>query len=140
MSAARARASAWLFAFSRGASHAADLLELGLQAELIQQPDRQRREYRDALMQHPVGLLEGQRDLGRRALGCGRIGNAPMARHRLARPDRTSLARGVVADGEDEIENRRARVGEFTPGLGAKARDVVAEALQEPAGFRGNPP
>src|SRR5258705_2745250 len=99
MCAARARASARLFDVCRRASHAPDLLELGLQAELTERPDRQRREYADALMQHPVGVLEGQRDLRRGALGCGRIGDAPMPRHRLARPGRTGLAPGMVADG-----------------------------------------
>ena len=47
-------------------------------------------------------------------------GNAPMRRHRLARPDRTDFAGGVVADGEDEIQRRRAGCGELVPALGAQ--------------------
>src|SRR5262249_3548302 len=82
-------------------------------------------------MQHPIRILERKRDFGRRALGFGRIGNAPMRRHRLAGPHRTDFARRVVADGEGEIERRRAGLGELVPRLRTKARRVVAEALQE---------
>jgi hypothetical protein len=40
-----------------------------------------------------------------------------MRRHRLARPDRTGFARGVVADREDEIHHRRVGLREFFPAL-----------------------
>jgi hypothetical protein len=58
--------------------HAADLLEPPLQAQPIEAVDRQRRENSNALMQHPVRILERKRDLGRGAFGFGWIGNAPM--------------------------------------------------------------
>src|SRR5262249_18735955 len=131
MRAAAARASARLFRLRCYAAHAADPLEPPLQAQPIEAADRQGRENADALMQHPVRILERKRDLGRGAFGFGRIGNAPMRRHRLAGPHRTDFARRVVADGEGEIERRRAGLGELIPRLRTKARRVVAEALQE---------
>ena len=33
--------------------------------------------------------------------------NAPMCRHRMSGPDRTHLARGAVADGDDQVHGRR---------------------------------
>ena len=83
--------------------------------------DRQRVEYADPLIEHPVGVREGQRDFRRRAVGLGRIGNSPMRRHRLAGPDRAGFAGRIVADGEDEIELRRTGLGELVPGFGAEA-------------------
>src|SRR6516165_7596322 len=82
-------------------------------------------------MQHPIRILERKRDLGRRAFGFGRIGNAPMRGHRLAWPHRTNFARRVVADSEGKIERRRAGLGELVPRLRTKARRVIAEARQE---------
>src|SRR5262249_18167081 len=131
MRAAAARASARLFRLRCYAAHAADPLEPPLQAQPIEAADRQGRENANALMQHPVRILERERDLSRGAFGFGWIGNAPMRRHRLAGPHRTDLARGVVADGEGKIERRRARLGELVPRLRAQARRVVAEARQE---------
>src|SRR3546814_1399101 len=60
---------------------------------------------------------------------CG-VRNAPVRRHRLPRPDRAHLVRRIVADGKDEIEHRRIRPGELLPAFGAKAGDIVVEALQ----------
>jgi len=54
-----------------------------------------------------------------------------MRGHRLARPHRTGFTGGVVANGEHEIERRRAGLGEFAPRLRAETRDVEAEALQQ---------
>ena len=84
-------------------------------AELIEVSDRQSRENSDALKEHPVGILERQGDLGRRAFGVGRIGNTPMRRHRLAGPNRTGFARRVVADCESKIERRRAGPCKLAP-------------------------
>src|SRR3546814_6397081 len=60
---------------------------------------------------------------------CG-VRHAPVRRHRLPRPDRAHLVRRIVADGKDEIEHRRIRPGELLPAFGAKAGDIVVEALQ----------
>src|SRR6185295_9170933 len=43
------------------------------------------------------------------ALDRCRIGNAPVCSDRLARPDRTGLAGGVVADRDDKVDRRRIR-------------------------------
>src|SRR5262245_15437741 len=87
-------------------------------------------------MQHPIDVFEGQRDLGGRTRRFGGIGHAPMGGHRLPRPDRTNLACGVVADGEHEIERRRAGLGELAPGFRAEGRGVVAETGEQGQGAR----
>lgn len=48
------------------------------------------------------------------------IFDAPMGGHRLTRPVGTHFAGCVVADGEYEIEMRRARLGELVPALAAQ--------------------
>ena len=50
-----------------------------------------------------------------------RVLDSPMRGHRLAGPDRADLARGIVANGEDEIELGRAVLREFLPALRAVA-------------------
>src|SRR3954469_10205029 len=132
---AAARASTRLFRLRCRIIHAADVLEPLLQAEPIEAPNRQCCEDADALMQHPVGILERQGDFGGGTLCSARIGNAPMRRHRLPRPHRTAFAGRVVADGESEIERGRTGLGEFIPGLRTKRRGVVVQALQEPNGM-----
>ena len=42
---------------------------------------------------------------------------APMAGHRLTRPDGANLRRCVVTDGEHEIQGRDIGFGEFRPTL-----------------------
>src|SRR5437899_4594825 len=121
MRAAAARASARLFRLRRCTLHAADLLEPALQAQPIEAADRQRRENPNALMQHPVRILERKRDLSRGAFGFGWMGNAPMRRHRLAGPNRNDFARSVVAAVEGKMERRRAGLGEIIPRLRTKA-------------------
>src|SRR4029453_3353429 len=121
MRAVRAKASARLDHLSRGSLHAADLLEPPLQVQLIETLDRQRRENADALRQHSVGIPECEADLRCGALSLGRIGNAPVCRHRVAGPPRAGLATRVVADGENKIERGRARLCKLVPRLRAKA-------------------
>jgi hypothetical protein len=111
--------------------HAADRLEALLQAERVETADRQCREGRDALVQHAVGVLEGERDLGLRPGRLGGIGHTPVGGHRLAGPHRAALAGRVVADREDEIERRRARQGELLPRFRAQDGGVVAEAVEQ---------
>src|SRR4051812_16937209 len=100
---AAARASTRLFRLRCHIIHAADVLEPLLQAEPVEAPNRPCWGNSDALMQHPVGILERQGDFGGGTLCFGRIGNAPMRRDRLPRPHRTAFAGRVVADGESEI-------------------------------------
>ncbi len=113
------------------AVHPPDLFQPRLQAELVEAANRQRCKHRDALTQHAVCVLERERDLGRVALRFRRIGDAPMRGHRLARPHRAGFTRGVVADGEHEIERRRAGLCELAPRLGAEVRRVVTEAVKQ---------
>ena len=49
----------------------------------------------------------------------GRVGVAPVRRGRVAGPDGAHLARGAVADRDDEVHVRRARDGKLVPGLAA---------------------
>ena len=74
----------------------------------------------EAVVQHPVGVGEGQSDFNRIAFHRRRVGHAPMRRHRLARPDGTHFARRAVADGDHEIQRWGAGRGELVPGLGTK--------------------
>src|SRR5499427_3947318 len=53
-----------------------DRLSLHRRLEEIEASDRQRRENSNALMQHPVRILERKGDLSRGAFGFDRIGNA----------------------------------------------------------------
>src|SRR4029078_6224568 len=118
---AATRASTRLFRLRCRIIHAADVPEPLLQAEPIQAPDRQCCENADALMQHPVGILEREGDLGWGALCFGRIGDAPMRRHGLPRPHRTAFAGRVVTDGKNEIEDTSIRPCELAPRFRAKA-------------------
>jgi hypothetical protein len=70
-----------------------------------------------------------------RAFDRGRVFDTPVACGRLARPDRTDFAGGVIADGDDEIEVRRRftirrRAGELIPALAAQAFGGQALLLQ----------
>ena len=51
-----------------------------------------------------IRVGKGETDFGLVAGRSSGIGNAPMRRHRLARPHRTRLRRRIVADREHEIE------------------------------------
>src|SRR3546814_4367239 len=50
-----------------------------------------------------------------------RVLDPPMRRHRAAGPDRTGLAGGIVANGENEIEFRGIRTSELVPAFRAIA-------------------
>src|SRR3989344_113394 len=66
----------------------------------------------------------------------GGILDPPMRIHRLARPDRAGLAGGIVADGEDEIEDRGTGGGKLVPALRAKALGLEAEFAEKRAHLR----
>ena len=123
----------------RGAFQSADFAQFLLQAQLIERAYWQRGENADPLIEHPIGILERQRDFGRRTLGFGRVRYPPMRRHWLTGPDRAGFTRRVVADREYEIEQWRSRIGKFAPGLRAKARRVITQRLQEPQRLRMHP-
>src|SRR3984893_16922068 len=98
---------------------------------MIKRAQWQGRENSDTLKKHPVGIFKRKCDFGRRTFGLSGIGNAPMCGHRLARPNRTCFAGGVVANGEHEIERQRARLCELIPRLGTEPKRLVSEALQK---------
>src|SRR5262249_49625656 len=136
MRAAAAPASARLFRLRRCAVHAADFSEPLLKDELIEASDRQSRENANALVEHPIRILERKGDFRGRTFGFRWIGNTSMRCHRLAGPDRTGFPRSVVTNSENEVERRRAGLGELIPPLRTKARRVISEALQEFDGAR----
>ena len=67
----------------------------------------------ECLTESPVYFL-------RRSLDRRWIGDTPVRRHRLPRPQRTNLFRRVVTDGKNKVEWWRAWLGELIPGLAAK--------------------
>src|SRR6516164_3965342 len=60
-----------------------------------------------------------------------RVGNAPMRRDRIARPDRTDLTSRLIADSEDKIHDRHTGAGEFHPTLAAQARYRQVEPIKQ---------
>ena len=93
---------------------------LFLQREGVLLRNPQVDKYRDALAKHAAGVGEHVAALRFRSLDAGGIGNAPMRRHRLARPYRTRFLRRAIANREDEARVRCAFPGEFLPGFGAE--------------------
>src|SRR5208337_4843714 len=109
------RSTGHLVGADRRAFHMTDFAEFRAQRQPADAAQRQRREDGDAVAQilergHERGLLLNGLARDRR-----RIFDAPVRRHRLARPDRASFAGRAVADGEDEIELGSVRPGELVP-------------------------
>ena len=69
-----------------------------------------------------------------------RVVDAPMSSNRVARPVRTDLAGRVVADGEHEVERRRAGRSELVPALAAEALGRQAVLPQQFEGERVDSP
>ena len=116
---------------------ASDLVDLFLHGELVQRGDRQGEEEADAAIEDDVRIAEGAGDLFGRAADGGRIGDAPVRGHRLARPVGARFVGGIVADGEDEVHLRGVGSGELIPGFAAQAvgRDPGGvESGREPRG------
>src|SRR3546814_1855145 len=107
---------------------AADGLELPLHRHCVDAVVRQREEERDAIREIVKRAFE--RFALAWTLNSGRIFDAPMGGDRVARPDRAGFARGIVANGEDEIELGRARRREFVPALRAQPARVKAESAR----------
>jgi len=114
-------------AFCGCAFHAAILLELVLQAELVDRTQRQRRERADALKQHPVRVLEGKSDFGGEPVASAGSGS-PNGRHRLARQSGHASPAAL-----SQTVNTKSKAG--PPGLANRSMisseaDEVAQALQ----------
>ena len=81
-------------------------------------------------------------DLGLGALDDRRVGQAPMGGHRLAGPDRTDLAGGVVTDGEDEIERGAPGAANSSQDFERKAgqaQSLAAQGVRMTSPFGGEP-
>ena len=86
--------------------HLSNLLELVLEAQLVEGAQWKGREDAYPLVQQSIRFLEGQRDLSRSALGLSRISDALVSRRWLTGPDRRRFAGYIVANGEHEIQLR----------------------------------
>src|SRR5918994_4302729 len=98
----------------------ANLVNLFLDANAIQRPQRQAAENLDAAFERPKDFVEYGEALRLSAFCSRGILHPPMRCDRLPRPHRAGLACGFVADGEYEIELRRARPRELIPALAAQ--------------------
>src|SRR5271165_2207533 len=92
-----------------------------LNRQLVEAGEWQREEQADPAVKGHECLAIGTFDFVRSSFDRGGIGNAPVRRHRLARPDRAYFLRGVVADGEDEVHLRRAGSSELVPTLAVQS-------------------
>jgi hypothetical protein len=86
---------------------AADLAKLRAKRGLVETLHRKRCEDGDAIPQIAERRNECLFLLDVRAIDRGRIFDAPVRRHWLPRPYRACLAGSVIANGEDEIHDRR---------------------------------
>src|SRR5687768_12725023 len=100
------------------------------EGDLVEACHGQRQEGGDPVLEVLEGLDERLFLFDVRTLDCRGILDAPMGRGRMAGPDRTALARGAVADGEDEVHRGRIRSGELVPALRAKAVRRVVKAVE----------
>src|ERR1700685_188183 len=66
------------------------------------------------------------------------IGNAPVSRHRLTRPDRADFFRSVIADSEDEVELGGVWLCKLVPTLTAEAIGWQMSILQQRDSLRSN--
>ena len=85
----------------------------------------------DPAPQHAIGLIEGNGDFYLGSRGGLRIGNAPVRRRRMARPDRAGFVDCAVTHDEHEIHVRCAGPGELIQGLGSQDCGVMAHVAQE---------
>ena len=75
----------------------------------------------DALLKRAKRGVESLIPFGLAASRCRRIFHAPMVRNGLSRPDRTDLARRLVANRDDEVELDACGCSKFIPTLAPRA-------------------
>src|SRR5579864_5751783 len=92
-----------------------DPIDLSLQRHRIQFGKGKAEEQTDPPIKHEENAAEHVGYFLGSPLDGRRIGAAPVRGHGLARPYRTDLLGGVVADGENEVQLRRARLGKLAP-------------------------
>jgi hypothetical protein len=94
-----------------------NVVDFLLQGKRVERRERKTEKQADASVEHSESLTKSMFDLFWRSLDSDGVGNTPMRRHGLPRPQRTDLIRCVIADCEDEILRGRIRLGELIPGL-----------------------
>src|SRR5260221_4559470 len=113
--------SLWQLRARRRTLSAPNLIQMLTQLRLFELRQRQRNEQIDTILE--VTKRSGKRGepFHVTAADGGRVFDAPMRFLCVTGPDRTQLARGVVANSEDEIHLRRAGHLELVPTLRAIA-------------------
>src|SRR3984893_17160525 len=106
---------------SRAGTATADLVDVAFDRQAVKLLDRQRHKKLDAVFERDIRLAESFPLLSVRVLHGSRVRHAPMGGDRIARPDRTDFAGGLVADRKDKIHDRRAGPGELVPAFAAQA-------------------
>jgi hypothetical protein len=100
-----------------------NVVDFLLQGERVERRERKTEKQADVSVEHGERLTKSMLDLFWPSLDGGGVGDSPMRRHGLPRPQRTDLVRCVIADCEDEIKRGGIRLREFIPGL---AREVLS--------------
>src|ERR1700736_5032793 len=90
-------------------------IQLPLQRQLVQRTQRKTGEDRYAIIEHAVGVRESKAKFGLIARGGGGVRHAPVRSHGLPCPDRARLRRGIVTQGEEEIDLAPSGGGEPHP-------------------------
>src|SRR5581483_520659 len=112
-----------LYTFRRRARRLAvtDVVEFALQGEPVHIGERQAEEQTDPAIEEQEGIAESLLHLLVRCLHGSRIGDTPVGGNRLARPNGTNFAGGVVTHREDKIHVWGAGLGKLLPALAAQA-------------------
>jgi hypothetical protein len=84
-----------------------NVVDFFLQGEPIERRKRKREKQAEVSVEHSGSLTKSMLYLFWRSLDGGWVGDTPMRRHGLPRPQRTGLIRCVIADCEDEIKRGR---------------------------------
>src|ERR1700730_15687450 len=110
--------------------HTANIAQLPRERQLIDASHRQACEDGDPVIEKAVRFNERRflRDVG--ALDFGRVFDAPMRGHRLARPNRAGFAGRIVADRKDKIHHWRIGTRELFPTLRAQIVRGIIEAFE----------
>src|SRR5208337_592899 len=85
------------------------------QRQPIQRRQRKSEKKTDPPVENKECVAEGAIDFGGVAVNHGRIGNSPVRRHGLSRPQRAGFLGGVIAHREDKVHLGSARPPEFVP-------------------------
>src|SRR4029077_8348790 len=98
-----------------------DSINLFLDGELAQAGEGKAKKQHDSSVENQESLAISAFDLFGRSYGGSGIGNSPVSRHGLARPNGADFACRVVADRKHEIHFRSSRLLKFVPAFAAQA-------------------